>query len=58
MRSIVGWRFLPHAIGLDPRRVTAFAYVAAALSVAWAREDRDPNADCFVEALEILERRL
>ena len=47
--------FLPGATGLDATRVTAFAYVAAALSVAWAREDRDPAADRFVESMRVLE---
>jgi streptomycin 6-kinase len=47
--------FLPGATGLDAKRVTAFAYVAAALSVAWAREDRDPAADRFVESMRVLE---
>jgi streptomycin 6-kinase len=50
--------FLPGATGLDARRVTAYAYVAAALSVAWAREDRDPAVDRFVESMRILEGRL
>ena len=49
---------LPDAIGLDRKRVTAFAYVAAALSAAWAREDRDPAVDRFLESMRILEGRL
>ena len=48
--------FLPDATRLDAQRVAAFAYVAAALSVAWAREDRDPAVDRFVEAMRLLER--
>jgi streptomycin 6-kinase len=47
--------FLPDAIGLDRQRVASFAYVAAALSVAWAREDGDPAVERFVEAMELLE---
>ena len=50
--------FLPDALGLDPRRVAAFAYVAAALSVAWAREDRDPSLPLFEEALRLLSPRV
>jgi len=49
--------FLPGATGLDARRVASFAYVAAALSVAWAREDRDPGVDGFLESMRVLERR-
>jgi len=50
--------FLPDATGLDAQRVASFAYVAAALSVAWAREDRDPAVDEFLESMRVLERRL
>jgi streptomycin 6-kinase len=50
--------FLPDALGLDPRRVTAFAYVTAALSVAWAREDRDANVGLFEDAMRTLEPRV
>ena len=50
--------FLPDAIGLDAKRVTAFAYVAAALSAAWAREDRDPAVDRFLESMRVLEQDL
>jgi len=49
--------FLPKSFGLDPQRVAAFAYVAAALSTAWAREDDDQAHDEFVHATRILERR-
>ena len=48
--------YLPDATGLDRRRVTAFAYVAAALSAAWAREDRDAVVDRFLESMRVLER--
>jgi streptomycin 6-kinase len=50
--------FLPDALGLDERRVASFAYVAAALSVAWAREDRDSNLPMFEEALRMLQQRV
>ena len=50
--------FLPDALGLDPRRVANFAYVAAALSTAWAREDSDPNAIRFEDAMRTLEPRV
>jgi streptomycin 6-kinase len=49
--------FLPKALGLDPQRVAAFAYVTAALSAAWAREDNDPAVDAFLHATRILEGR-
>jgi streptomycin 6-kinase len=49
--------FLPDAVGLDPRRVASYAYVAAALSLAWAIEDRDSNLRRFEEAMRILEAR-
>ena len=49
--------FLPDAIGLDARRVVSFAYVAAALSVAWAIEDGDSSVHQFEEAMRILEAR-
>jgi GrpB-like predicted nucleotidyltransferase (UPF0157 family)/streptomycin 6-kinase len=47
--------FLPDALGVDRRRTRAFAYVAAALSAAWAREDEDPGEKLYVEAMQILE---
>jgi streptomycin 6-kinase len=47
--------FLPNALGLDPQRVAAFAYVAAALSTAWAREDNDASFEDFLHATRILE---
>ncbi|OLC49605.1 MAG: hypothetical protein AUH43_07335 [Acidobacteria bacterium 13_1_40CM_65_14] len=50
--------FLPDATRLDAQRVASFAYVAAALSVAWAREDHDPAVDEFLESMRVLERRL
>lgn len=46
--------FLPDAVGLDAHRVASFAYVAAALSFAWAIEDRDPNQPLFENAMRIL----
>ena len=49
---------LPDALGLDVQRVASFAYVAAALSTAWAREDRDPSARLFENAMQILEHRV
>ncbi len=49
--------FLPKMLGLDPQRVAAFAYVAAALSTAWAREDNDPLLEDFMHAMRILEGR-
>jgi GrpB-like predicted nucleotidyltransferase (UPF0157 family)/streptomycin 6-kinase len=50
-------RFLPGALGVDRQRVAAFAYVSAALSTAWAREDNDPAHQDFMRAMRILERR-
>jgi streptomycin 6-kinase len=47
--------FLPDAVGLDAQRVASFAYVAAALSVAWAREDHDPNVTLFEHAMRTLQ---
>ena len=49
--------FLPDALGLDPQRVAAYAYVAAALSMAWAIEDRDGSRDAFEQAMRLLEPR-
>jgi streptomycin 6-kinase len=49
--------FLPDALGLEPRRVAAYAYVAAALSMAWAVEDRDDSRDAFEAAMRLLEPR-
>jgi len=49
--------FLPEAVGLEPHRVASFAYVAAALSFAWAIEDRDSSLHRFEEAMRILETR-
>jgi streptomycin 6-kinase len=49
---------LAEAIPVDPHRVAAFAYVAAALSAVWALEDRDEALDAFKAALAILEARL
>ena len=48
--------FLPGATGLDPHRVAAFAFVAAALSAAWAIEDDQP-ACVYDEALSVLQDR-
>jgi streptomycin 6-kinase len=50
--------FLPGATGTDPRRVTAYAYVAAALSAAWALEDQDGSGPLYQDALRLLEPRL
>ncbi len=50
--------FLPDALGLDPQRVTAYAYVAAALSLAWAIEDNDAIRCSCEEAMNILAPRL
>ena len=50
--------FLPDALGLDATRVASFAYVAAALSVAWAREDGDANVNLFEDAVRVLEPRV
>jgi hypothetical protein len=36
-------------------RSAAFAYVAAALSTAWAREDNDASFEDFLHATRILE---
>ena len=49
---------LPDALGLDPRRVAAFAYVTAALSTAWAIEDGDPSRPLFEEAMRIMNRMI
>ncbi len=49
--------FLPAATGLDRRRVAAFAYVAAALSAAWAIQDADPSVSLFLEAMDTLRSR-
>jgi streptomycin 6-kinase len=49
--------FLPDALGLDSQRVAAYAYVAAALSMAWAIEDCDASRDAFEAAMQLLERR-
>lgn len=46
--------FLPDALKLDARRVASFAYVAAALSAAWAIEDGDSNQPLFEEAMRLL----
>jgi streptomycin 6-kinase len=46
--------FLPDALKLDARRIASFAYVAAALSVAWAIEDRDQSQPLFEEAMRKL----
>jgi len=46
--------FLPDALHLDRRRVAAYAYVAAALSLAWAIEDNDPIRCSCEEAMNIL----
>ena len=48
--------FLPDAIGLDPRRVAAFAFVAAALSAAWVIEDDAPTC-IYDEVLSVLKSR-
>jgi streptomycin 6-kinase len=50
--------FLPQALGLEPQRVASYAYVAAALSMAWAVEDRDGSRDAFEAAMRVLERRI
>jgi len=50
--------FLPDALKLDARRVASFAYVAAALSAAWAIEDREPSQRLFEEAMATLVRRI
>lgn len=47
--------FLPAATRQDPHRVAAYACVAAALSVAWAREDHDGCAADYEEILQLLE---
>jgi streptomycin 6-kinase len=49
--------FLPAATGLDPRRVAAFAYVAAALSAAWAFEDADSSVSLCLESMHALSSR-
>jgi streptomycin 6-kinase len=49
--------FFPDAVGLDRRRVAAYAYVAAALSLAWALEDGDGSRDAFEESMVLLEAR-
>jgi len=49
---------LPDALHLDPHRTAAYAYVAAALSLAWAIEDNDPIRCSCEEALTVLEPRL
>jgi streptomycin 6-kinase len=46
--------FLPDALHLDRDRVAAYAYVAAALSLAWAIEDNDPIRCSCEEAMNIL----
>jgi streptomycin 6-kinase len=48
--------FLPAALGLDRDRVAGYAYVAAALSLAWAIEDGDASGDAFAEAVRLLAR--
>jgi GrpB-like predicted nucleotidyltransferase (UPF0157 family)/streptomycin 6-kinase len=48
-------KFLPDALGLEPQRVAAFAYVAAALSTAWAREDDDAALGDFMNVTRVLE---
>jgi streptomycin 6-kinase len=50
--------FLPDALHLDPRRVAAYAYVAAALSLAWAIEDGDQVRCSCEEAMNVLAPRL
>jgi streptomycin 6-kinase len=50
--------FLPDALHLDRDRVAAYAYVAAALSLAWAIEDNDPIRCSCEEAMSILAQRL
>jgi streptomycin 6-kinase len=45
--------FLPDALRLDPRRVAAWAYVAAALSFAWAIEDNDASQCSLEESMNI-----
>ena len=49
---------LPEALDLDRRRVAAYAYVAAALSLAWAIEDNDPIRCSCEEAMHVLAPRL
>jgi streptomycin 6-kinase len=48
--------FLPGALGLDRDRVAGYAYVAAALSLAWAIEDSDGCGDAFAAAMRLLAR--
>ena len=48
---------LPVATGQDRTRVTAFAFVAAALSAVWAFEDGDPACN-FDEMMAALGRRV
>ena len=50
--------FLPDALSLDGDRVTAYAYVAAALSLAWAIEDNDSFRCSCEEAMTMLAPRL
>ena len=50
--------FLPEALHLDRRRVAAYAYVAAALSLAWAIEDNDSIRCSCEEAMNILAPRV
>lgn len=51
--------FLPDALGLDARRVAAYAYVAAVLSMMWAVEDGEAHATrAFAEVARLLEHRL
>jgi len=49
--------FLPDALHLDPHRVAAYAYVAAALSLAWAIEDNDSIRCSCEEAMNLLAPR-
>jgi streptomycin 6-kinase len=50
--------FLPDALGLDPRRVAAYAYVAAAMSMAWSIEDNDVSAThAFADVMRMLKHR-
>lgn len=49
--------FLPGALGLDRTRVAAFAYVTAALSLAWAIEDGDVSQEAFAAAVDLLASR-
>jgi streptomycin 6-kinase len=50
--------FLPEALQLDPHRVAAYAYVAAALSLVWAIEDGDSIRCSCEEAMNVLAPRL